>query len=158
MKMKKIQIEKITITILVTLLYITSFSQESCVSCIENEVDGSFPSAIGYQTKALGNYTFASGKESEAIGMAAMALGYYSKALDIRAMAIGYHSEALHTASYSFGNYVRANAPFCFSLGTGYGFSEGEYMVNDNSNSLMIGFNSNGTTTFVWLGEHLIFL
>lgn len=54
-------------------------------------------------------------------------------------VAIGYQSQAQVDYSWSMGYFVKSNAAKSITIGSG---KPGNYLVNNNSNSLMVGFNS----------------
>jgi hypothetical protein len=124
-------------------------------------LSGVVPSAIGYQTKATGDYSFSAGYRSEATNKTAIALGWESKAFGVKSMALGEScqsgsqgysfgqgAKALGSQSLAIGRYVETTqfGSNAIVLGTG---SSGVILKNNIPASLMIGFNSTIPTVFV---------
>ncbi len=147
---------------------------ENCTSCV-NTITDKGCSAIGYGAVATGQYTFSSGYLSRATGQASTALGsecdvsmeaafavghkcvssgvtniamgYEAKATGRqRCIAMGNFAQALTDGSVAIGSFVQAAATSAFVIGTG---KNGEFLVNRNFRSLMVGFNSPFPTFFV---------
>lgn len=141
------------------------FFTQNCVSTGSPK----YSSALNYQTTASGNYSFASGyltiasgnnscainSENTASGSSSFAAGWRSKATGLNSIALGeecttYHqsyaigqkAEAISNLSFAFGRYVRASASAEGAMVIGSSNSALGYLVNNKSNSLMIGFSS----------------
>lgn len=90
----------------------------SCqVSYYNTTRSGSYPSAIGSNTKAQGDFTFSSGYLSEANIYSTTALGYYCRAVANHAFASGINTYASGTYSTAMGDYTRAYATRSFAMG-----------------------------------------
>ena len=139
-----------------------SFAQSNCTTCTGTQVSGSFPSAIGYYTKATADYSFAAGYMSEASEKTAIALGWKAKATGLQSISIG-ESSSSGSQAYSFGQSALALAQQSLAIGrfvktdATYGIGSivigssisGKELINNVGNSLMIGFNSTVPTFFV---------
>lgn len=84
----------------------------------------------------------ASGTFSATIGVACESRGQYS-------FAIGYAAKAMMANTIAIGKGIRAQASNSFVIGTGPNTTESLSLVNNISNSLMIGFNSALPTLFI---------
>ena len=92
---------------------------------------------------ASGSYkNVASGAFSATIGVACESRGQYS-------FAIGYAAKAMMANTIAIGKGIRAQASNSFVIGTGPNTTESLSLVNNISNSLMIGFNSALPTLFI---------
>lgn len=164
---------------LLSLLLITHivFSQtpNSCVSCNNNVIDTTMNASAlgsenistglnsfagGYQSEANAEYSFAFGdsamaksKSSFALGSHSLANGWYSVAIgrgcvanDGATFVLGYMNEALAESSFIFGERLKSTAGGAFAIGMGAGSN---YLINNKSSSLMVGFNSAFPTLFV---------
>lgn len=170
--MKKV----IILTVFILAIIINSNGQVAeCVSCKGNIVDfikiasaigekntstGQYSFAGGTRSSALGNYSFAFGNTANAIGLSSISLGaesqangMYSVAIgrgsianDGAAFALGYMNIAQVESSYLFGEFLKSTASGAFAIGMGAGSN---YLINNKSSSLMIGFNSTYPTFFV---------
>ena len=121
---------------------------------------GTYASAIGYYTQAIGNnafssgyYTLASGnwstafgKNSVSSGLASLAFGDKCQATGDKSSAIGYEAVTNADETMAFGSFVQANAFQSMTFGTG---RYGDPIQNNISQSLMIGFNSNLPSFFI---------
>jgi hypothetical protein len=111
-----------------------------------NISSGSYSLVSGYNSISSGIASFASGKDCDAIGKYSIALGLNSDALGFWSAALGSHVTASGTGSLAFGNKTKAIGSYSYVLG--YGLSD-NYLVNNISSSLMIGFMSDIPTIFV---------
>ena len=85
------------------------------------------------------------------IGGTASGIGYTS-AFGENALAIGYNAKAGGKKSISLGNFVSTSGPLsgdAHNIVIGRGVSSSQLLVNNITNSLMVGFNSNIPTLFV---------
>lgn len=99
---------------------------------------------IGYQSAAFGGNTKASGTNS-------FAANAYTQATANNATAFGNYSIASGAESFVAGEYVQASQNNTIAMGSGVG---NQYpLVNDQQNSLIIGFNSNLPTLYVGQAE-----
>ncbi len=98
---------------------------------IENTINGMYSFALGYQCWARGNNSIALGTMSFA---------------DEFSFAFGQSAKANATQSFAIGRFVETNASGAFAIGSSELYNE---MVNNEPNSLMIGFNSSFPTLFV---------
>ena len=127
---------------------------------------GKVASAIGVQTQATGNYSFASGFQSVASGHTSTAIGYKANAIGTRSFAIGENTYSADQG-YSFGQMAKANVSQSLAIGRfvetdasgsivlGSSIS-GYSLINNKTNSLMIGFQSTVPTIFVSEAETAI--
>jgi hypothetical protein len=105
-------------------------------------IEGGFgSSATGNSATALGYNCNASG------GSGQVALGYDADATANMATAIGSFVNASGQYSMALGRFVDATA--LFAHGIGHGSSSGSPLVNNISNSLMVGYDSDIPTLFV---------
>ena len=111
-----------------------------------NTASGDYSFAFGNEVLASGYISFGFGHLAEAKGEGSLALGKYAKAWGKNSVAIGFGSQATVEASYVFGRFVQSNTSLAFVIGNGKGNNS---LMNDISNSLMIGFNSSRPTFFV---------
>ena len=84
----------------------------------------------------------ASGMFSATIGAACESRGLYS-------FAVGYVARAMNTNAIAMGKNVKAMAANSMVIGTGSSSTESRMLINNVSNSLMIGFNSALPTLFI---------
>ncbi len=84
----------------------------------------------------------ASGMFSATIGAACESRGLYS-------FAAGYVARAMNTNAIAMGKNVKAMASNSMVIGTGSSSTESRMLINNVSNSLMIGFNSALPTLFI---------
>ena len=87
------------------------------------------------QNQAKGNY-------SATVGMLNTTTGANS-------MAIGQANKTYGAASMALGKFAWAKATNAVVIGSGMGDTEAKALINNYSNSLMVGFNSNKPTLFV---------
>ncbi|NTW32726.1 MAG: hypothetical protein HGB12_08895, partial [Bacteroidetes bacterium] len=122
---------------------------------------GGYATASGIYSTAMGYYATASGQYSTAMGYGATASGYYSsvamgsnaQANGWGSIAIGYEPEVSANTGYGsvaigYNVSVGANSGHA-SMILGAGVSSYIKLVNNISNSLMVGFNSTIPTLFV---------
>ncbi len=112
--------------------------------------NGSF--AWGYHSTASGNISMAGGTYSTADGIASISLGRFSVANGDYSIALGNHASSGDNNAISIGAYVDAQASNSIVIGSGR-INDESYLTNSNSNSLIIGFNSNTPTMFVSGGD-----
>ena len=87
------------------------------------------------QNQANGNY-------SATVGMNNVTLGANS-------MAVGMANKTLGAASFAMGKFVYANATNAIVIGSGLDNTDAKALINSNSGTLMVGFNSRRPTLFV---------
>ncbi len=156
---------KTTISILLIALFGLLLSNQnvnaqSCVICNSNTVGdsssaigaknistGLYSFASGFQNEASGDYSFAGGKNSNALQKYSFAYGVRAKADGFRSFAQGMDVMAFGGNSIAIGRYVRTLTSDAMVIGTGYDTLN--YIENNISESLMIGFNSNEPTLYV---------
>ncbi|OGC33194.1 hypothetical protein A3J90_07725 [candidate division WOR-1 bacterium RIFOXYC2_FULL_37_10] len=115
-----------------------------------NKATGVFSVAIGEGTVAEGEASFASGFGSQAKKGFTTALGYRATAEGAYSTAIGYRAIASGEYSTAIGMNVKTNTSKDFSIVLGSGVTPAaEPLVNNEPNSLAIGFKSNIPTLFV---------
>lgn len=165
MKTKLKTIIKIYILFTITILGTNLFSQSiNCVECINNSALGSKSTALGSNSIAYGSYSMAvgntsitgtslgGGQSSIALGEGAHAKGNFSVALGLNcysedlAISIGGYAKANVSQSLAIGRYVETNASGAITIGS---CTSSYPLVNDISNSLMVGFNSSNPTLYV---------
>ncbi|MCW8898090.1 MAG: hypothetical protein OQJ96_01310 [Flavobacteriales bacterium] len=110
--------------------------------------------ATGYEAYSFGSYARAEGTHSYSIGRQsivtggnAYAFGYYSGGSGDYAFSIGSYSTANANNSYSIGDYVSTSSTNSMTIGRGINTSN--KLNNNQSNTLMVGFNSDTATFFV---------
>ena len=145
------------------LVFGQSINNETCISCIKNDVDlKKGASALGSLNVSTGENSFAAGYKNEAQGDYSVAMTYQAKAIGARSLSIGYRSEASGAGSLALGayaetgedanlsiaigSYVHSSAIFSHTIGFG---DSDQPLVNNMEKSLMIGYNSNLPTLFV---------
>ncbi len=106
---------------------------------------GNCASQLGYQSYAKGNYSFASGYQATAYGPSSVAIGEFSYSAS-QGYAFGQQAKANGSQSLAIGRFVETNASGCMVLGSSI---SGFPLINNISNSLMVGFNSTKPTLFV---------
>jgi hypothetical protein len=110
---------------------------------------GDASAAFGYNVTASGSYSFATGFETSATGGWSFAQGSTSEATGQRSTVInGFNSKAEGLSSLTMGPFLEAIQSSSMAIGAGGGYGPNK-LVNNISNSLMIGFNSNLPTVFV---------
>jgi hypothetical protein len=119
----------------------------SLVGGLGSKANGSYALGFGNASNATGNYSFAFGNQSEATTEYAIAMGYQAKATGTSAIAIGLDVQIPVTQSIGIGRNLRSYSGGGYIIGMGYSMSQP--MINNQSYSLMIGFNSTLPTLFV---------
>jgi len=114
-----------------------------------NTSNGTNSFVSGFNSQATGIYSSAIGHTSLATGMHSIALGSFSTSEGPSSVAIGPYAVATSNATGSIvmGNLVESHMPFGFIIGSAP--SSSYKFINNISNSLMIGFNSNRPTLFI---------
>ncbi len=120
---------------------------QNCVQCNGTSVSGETASAIGINTSASAKASFAGGMDSEAIGKYSFAFGDSAKAWSRNAIALGKQVSVFGAYSFGVGENVKTNSTS--SMVIGIGFDDYNPLINTESKSLMIGFNSNKPTFFI---------
>jgi len=127
--------------IILTVIIFTSISitiSAQCVQCDEySSASGNYASVIGMSTTATSDGAFAGGFNSHATGFFSYAFGNQVTAFGANSLAIGRYLETTKTASMILG----------------IGNSLTNKLVNNVSNSLMIGFNSTKPTFFIGMSD-----
>lgn len=121
--------------------------QNSFASGLLNSSTGDYSTTLGFSNSANGRFSFAGGEESMATGLRAFAYGQFAKAEGSRSLALGKYVLAYGANSVAIGRYVKSNISDAMILGCGLDIDN--YIENDESSTLMIGFNSNLPTFFV---------
>jgi len=129
---------------------------------------GMYSFASGSNTIASAQFTTAMGAGSDAIGPYATAIGTYCEASGLRSMAMGYSSDATGDLSLALGSYAEADGYFSIAIGRfaiaaadtsyviGNGVDSSNKLVNNTSNSLVVGFNTTEPTLFVGGSQHRV--
>nr|NQU89972.1 hypothetical protein [Bacteroidota bacterium] len=131
--MKK-YIFKISITVFLVLTMHSNLTGQTCIQCDENSnASGNYASVMGMSTTATYDMAFAGGFNSHANGFFAFAFGNQVTALGANTLAIG--------------NYIQTAATGAMVLGCGPNVTSP--LINNKSNSFMIGFNSTKPTFLV---------
>jgi hypothetical protein len=122
---------------------------------------GTNATASGFDSKAIGSYSVAIGKSNNANQTGSVAIGTQALSTNTGgisignlaitqgdyATSIGYKTFANDLLSMSLGHYLETQAPSSFAIGTGA--TPTNRLVNNFSNSLMVGFGSVKPTLFV---------
>lgn len=103
--------------------------------------------SIGSYAQATGTHSYSFGRQSISSGTDAYAFGYYSGGSGNNAFSIGNYSTANSNNSFSIGEYVSTSNTNAFTIGRGVNSST--KLNNNQSNTLMVGFNSTVPTFFV---------
>lgn len=124
--------------------------------------NGTASVAMGQGATAGGTAAVAMGQSTNAGGTAAVAMGQSTNASGTAAVAMGQNTTASGAASVAIGNNATAggadntiavgqyvNATSANAIVIGQGVSNGSRLVNNVSNSLMVGFNSTSPSLFV---------
>ena len=140
--------KKITILIISFMaISFIAFSQ-NCTYCNGNTIAWeNFSSALGIENTSTGQASFASGKYDTVTGNYSTGLGFRAIATGETSFAAGGISKATGIGAMSFGHHIKSSGYKSFVIGTG-GSSTG-LLINNNDNSLMIGFGSSKPTLFV---------
>ncbi len=125
--------------------YTTASGDHSFAIGKDSKANGISSLAMGYGATATGNYSVSMGSETNANGESSFAFGIRTTA-NKQAWAFGLNSIAGGEQSMVFGNYVQATVLGAFVIGRSIKDKE---LVNNISNSLMIGFNSTTPSIFV---------
>lgn len=99
-------------------LYGTAIGDSAVAMGIGAVSEGIRSSALGYNSRALGDYANSFGYNTEANGLGSLAMGVNSTASGTSAMAIGNASSATGTQAFSMGNNAVASGDRSFALGT----------------------------------------
>ncbi|MFC1683092.1 hypothetical protein ACFL0G_02645, partial [Candidatus Zixiibacteriota bacterium] len=129
---------------------------------------GNYTTANGPYSTAMGNGSTASGDRSTAMGFSTTASGHYSTAMGANTTASRHYSTAMGNYTTASGYYstamgrsTTASGDYSTAIGRwvtvdtsdaivlGRGVSDSDRLVNNISNSLMIGFNDTTATLFV---------
>lgn len=167
MRTKSVFISAVVSFLVIVAIYNDGFGQTICATCPGNDVSGTKASAFGLGNAVSGDYSFAAGRNSE-IRSTTQFASHYSNIIGSWSLiekgphsnVIGSFSQALNDFSFVFGTYAKAKGSYSFAIGSHVeAWSGGSFvigggridakLVNSNSNSLMIGFNSAFPTIFV---------
>jgi hypothetical protein len=96
---------------------------------------GDYSIALGYDTKASGNYSFASGSGASASGTGATAMGGFN------VIASGSYSTAMGTETHASGNYALATGYWTIASGL-HSFSSGNLTQAIGTNAVSLGSSS----------------
>ncbi|PKP47552.1 MAG: hypothetical protein CVT95_05545 [Bacteroidetes bacterium HGW-Bacteroidetes-12] len=108
---------------------------------------GSYSYSFGKSVNSTGNHSFAIGNSSTASGLYGYVFGVASQAVGDYSFAIGRYSVTNGNNSYSIGEYVSTSSANSTTIGRGVNSST--KLDNNQSNTLMVGFNSTIPTFFV---------
>lgn len=108
---------------------------------------GTHATALGYQTTASGTHATALGYKTTASGYQSFAAGHWSAAHNPYSFALGARATASDSHAMAFGLDVSATKRMAIAIGLGA--DKGVPLLNNITNSLMVGFNSNIPTLFV---------
>lgn len=108
---------------------------------------GSYSYSFGKSVNSTGNHSFAIGNSSTASGLYGYVFGVASQAVGDYSFAIGRYSVTNGNNSYSIGEFVSTSVTNAFTIGRGINSSTA--LNNNQSNTLMVGFNSDVPTFFV---------
>ncbi|MCF6171373.1 MAG: hypothetical protein L3J66_10385 [Bacteroidales bacterium] len=123
-------------------------AQTPCVECDPNSsTEGTYATALGKSTSALGDFSFAAGTGSVAEGIASFSAGTYTTAFGNSSVSLGTWNLSEGILSTTIGSYCKTTANDAIVIGQG--ISENSYLTNPNSSSLLIGFNSDKPTFYV---------
>ncbi len=134
--------------------------QSNCVECSGNSATGEKSTAIGINSYASGDYSFSSGNTNVSQGQSSISMGDNCNADEMFSVAIGHYCSSYQRRSYSFGDHAIANAEPSMAIGhfvqsnasraITIGSSDNQNpLINNEPNSLMIGFLSSFPTFFV---------
>ncbi|OGC07838.1 hypothetical protein A2230_02840 [candidate division WOR-1 bacterium RIFOXYA2_FULL_36_21] len=117
----------------------------------DNIASGDYAVAIGKGTQARGNASLALGINTKALADYTIASGGNTVADGLYSFAHGYYTSATKQGSLAFGQFTSADATNAMVLGGG--ISATQRLLNNQPDSLMIGFFSNIPTFFVGSSE-----
>jgi len=159
MKTKPTFIRTIVTILIVLAFYNNGLGQTICATCPGNNVSGHKASAFGDNNTASGNYSFVAGRNSIANQSNAIVIGSDSRASGGHSYVIGSTTFALGNFSYAFGGNSTSESDFSLVLGHNLISRNGAFvigkgrvddkLINNQQESLMIGFNSAYPTLFV---------
>jgi hypothetical protein len=110
--------------------------------------------AMGYQTMASGIVSTAMGEGTIASGERSTAMGGYTEASGDFSTAMGLYTTSGGDYSVAVGRYVTAQAADAIVLG--HGLTNASRLINNTSNSLMVGFDDTTATLFVGGADHRV--
>jgi hypothetical protein len=125
----------------------TASGQSSTAMGVGTNAGGDYSTAMGYYTTASGDSSTAMGVGTNAGGVNSTAAGYYASAGGGKSIAMGDRVTANGITSTAMGNFVTASATNSMVLGKGQ--SDALRLVNNISNSLIVGFGSQEPTLYV---------
>jgi hypothetical protein len=125
----------------------TAMGDETTASGDRSTAMGLYSTASGHYSTAMGANTFASGHYSTAMGNYTTASGDYSTAMGRSTTASGDYSTAI-------GRWVTVDTSDAIVLGRG--IDSGNPLINNITNSLMVGFNDTTATLFVGGSDHRV--
>lgn len=120
----------------------------SFVGGTKSLASNSFSFAFGLEAKSEGISSFALGYGSQSLGMFSLAIGRGTIAAGDASFALGNMNLAQAGGSYLFGEFLKSTASGSVTIGMGAGIGS-NYLKNNKSYSLMVGFNSVYPTLFV---------
>jgi|GEM_PF-718868 len=121
---------------------VTSFASGEMNSSL-----GDYSNTLGYGNIAEGKYSFAGGENCIASGKRSFAFGRYAVSESSISLALGSFNRAYGTNAIAMGCFVEATNENAVVIGRGAG--NDERIVNNLSNTMMVGFNSNLHTFFI---------
>jgi hypothetical protein len=150
----------------------------------DTKASGLNATAMGYLTTASGDYSTALGRQTEASGLYSTAMGYSTTASgdwgatamgysttasgDQGATAMGISTTASRKSATAMGAYTTASGDYAAAIGLfvaaestnaivlGRGIDVNNPLVNNITNSLMVGFNDTTATLFVGGANHRV--
>jgi hypothetical protein len=134
--------------IIVTIIAIFSaFAVNAQVNYGTNTVTGNNASAIGNNNTASGTESFVGGIDSESLGQYSFVFGDENKAWSRNAIALGKRASIFGAYSVGIGENIQTTSTSAMVIGIGA--DDDNPLVNSNSRSLMIGYNSDIPTLYV---------
>ena len=134
--------------IIVTIIAIFgAFAIQGQINYGTNTITGTNASAIGDGNTASGTASFAGGINSEAAGLYSIAFGNEAKAEQRNGISLGYRTFVYGPYAVGIGENVMTTCTSAMVIGSGA--DDDNPLVNGETRSLMIGYNSDIPTLFV---------
>jgi hypothetical protein len=134
-------------TILTIIAIVGAFAVNAQVNYGTNTVTGNNASAIGNNNTASGTESFVGGIDSESLGQYSFVFGDENKAWSRNAIALGKRASIFGAYSVGIGENIQTTSTSAMVIGIGA--DDDNPLVNSNSRSLMIGYNSDIPTLYV---------